>query len=208
MTKETLFQNNIKVLSRYIPQPAAIRFSEWILTYKISLRITRDRCTKLGDYSPKSAKGVPSITINHNLNPYAFLITLVHEFAHHFNYLKHGLNVEPHGHEWKREYAVLLSEFMRMDIFPPDLLHALKKHIQNPPASSCADPFLQKILSFYDEDDGSIPIEHLPVNALFEFRNKVYKKEQLRRKRILCTCRETRKQYLFQPGVKVFPLEG
>lgn len=207
-SKNILFQNNLHILKKYVPMSAADILSRWIIEYKVQFKITRSRLTKLGDYCPKGPQCLPCITINHDLNPYAFLITAIHEFAHHFTFISHGNRVDPHGPEWKKQYAETLMSFMKLNIFPPDILHALNRHIKNPAASSCTDPFLQKVLSFYDSgQDETVLLEHLPVQTLFEFRKKIYVKEFVRRKRILCTCKESGKQYLFQPGVKVLPIE-
>lgn len=207
-SKDILFQRNLNILKKYVPESAAKILSYWIIEYKVRFKITRSRLTKLGDYTPNGPDGLPSITVNHDLNPYAFLITAVHEFAHHFTFVIYGNRVEPHGPEWKKQYADALMQFMRINVFPPDVLYALSRHVKNPAASSCSDPFLQKVLSFYDSmHDDSVLLEHLPVQTLFEFRKKIYIKEQTRRKRILCTCKESGKQYLFQPGVKVLPVE-
>jgi hypothetical protein len=207
-SKDILYQNNLNILKKYVPESAAEILSRWIIEYKVRFKITRSRLTKLGDYTPGGPDGLPSITVNHDLNPHAFLITAVHEFAHHFTFISNGNRVEPHGPEWKKHYADALVIFMKINVFPPDVLYALNRHIKNPAASSCSDPFLQKVLSFYDiKQDDTVLLEHLPVHTLFEFRKKIYVKEYLRRKRILCTCKETGKQYLFQPGVKVLPVE-
>ena len=70
------------ILQKYIPVDAVDMVFEMIRQYKVHLKVSRKRSSKLGDYrSPHNGNG-HQITVNHDLNPYAFLITLVHEFAH------------------------------------------------------------------------------------------------------------------------------
>jgi hypothetical protein len=48
----------------------------WIIEFDFKLKITKERSTKLGDYtSPRDGLN-HTITINHNLNQYSFFITL------------------------------------------------------------------------------------------------------------------------------------
>lgn len=57
------------------------------------------------------------ITINQNLNKYAFLLTLVHEIAHLITYVNHGWNVKGHGPEWKNCFKKQITPFMRDEVF-------------------------------------------------------------------------------------------
>jgi len=201
------FNQISSVLKKYIPDQAVPKITEWIFEYKVKLIITRSRQTKLGDYCYKGPEKGHYITINHDLPPFEFLITLVHEFAHLKTFVKYKYSVLPHGAEWKKEYKECMLPFMQMNIFPPDILHALHKHIHNPSAASCTDVFLQKVLNFYRKtNDAEVMLEYLPERSLFEYRNKVYRKEQKVRKRIMCVCQETKRKYLFQPLVPVSPV--
>ena len=72
-----------QVLIKYIPETSVPLIVNWIIEYGVHLKITKDRSTKLGDFRPTlGVNRGHRITVNYNLNKYAFLITLVHEIAH------------------------------------------------------------------------------------------------------------------------------
>src|SRR6202007_2054142 len=123
------FERNSAVLQKYIPEPAVPIIARWIIEYDFKLKIKRERNTKLGDYRSPSAGQNHTITINYNLNKYAFLITLVHEVAHLVTFTRHKDDVNPHGEEWKQNYKLLMRHFLNADYFPTDVLFALQKHL-------------------------------------------------------------------------------
>src|SRR6478609_6690326 len=86
----------MQALIPYLPGAEVEYCAELIMLYKLHLHIEIERADRLGDYSPHLGKG-NRITINHNLNPYDFLITFIHELAHHTTYKKYGSRHEPHG---------------------------------------------------------------------------------------------------------------
>ena len=81
----------------------------------LSLKIVNQRETKHGDFR-KMPDGTFQITVNNNLNQYQFLLTLVHEIAHHITHQKFG-RVQPHGKEWKKVFQHLMLPFLKPDIF-------------------------------------------------------------------------------------------
>ena len=111
------------------------------------------------------------ISINGNLNKYAFLITLLHELAHLFTFELYGNKVYAHGKEWKNEYSKILARFLLKKIFPPDIEKTLLLSIQNPAASSCGDEKLLRVLHRYDTNrEGVLLVESLPMNSLFKIK--------------------------------------
>lgn len=103
-----------KQLSRYIPQQAAPIIATWIIDSGCLFRIARSRKTKLGDYTAPF-KGEPhKISVNHDLNPYAFLITTIHEFAHLKTWQQFKNKVKPHGIEWKNHFKILMEPFLKL----------------------------------------------------------------------------------------------
>ena len=130
---------NRAILYKYIPKAAVNIIAEWIFHFNFKLRIKKTRSSKFGDYRPP-VKGLNhQITINHDMNKYAFLITLIHEIAHLSSWKKHGSRVKPHGNEWKNEYKLLVQHFLDDKIFPQDIITALKQYMRNPAASGCTD---------------------------------------------------------------------
>jgi SprT protein len=196
------------ILQKYLPEKAVEEVYKGIVQYKIHLRITKNRSTKLGDYRP-AINGQPHrISINHNLNPYSFLITLIHEAAHLVVFENFNPRGRPHGKEWKYCFRELMDPYFGLNIFPYAVQIALKNYLKNPGASSNANLTLARILKKYDVEDGEgVFIEELPDGALFKTHNgRAFERQEQRRKRIKCLCTDNKKLYLFDPLIKVFPL--
>ncbi len=131
-------ERNQSILYKYIPEKAVPVISEWIYKFDFKLKIKKSRSSKYGDYRPPVNGENHLITINYDMNKYAFLITLIHEVAHLSNYNKHKNSVKPHGEEWKFHYKMLMQQFLTPEIFPGDVIMALRKYMNNPAASSCS----------------------------------------------------------------------
>jgi len=199
-----------EILQKYLPEAAVEEVYESIVRYKIHLRITKNRSTKLGDYRPVH-KGQPHrISINHNLNPYAFLTTLIHEIAHLVVFENYDHRVRPHGKEWKYCFREIMQPYFGLEIFPYEVKTALHNYLKNPSSSSNANLTLSRILKKYDNDSGDcIFIEELPEKSRFKIQNgKTFERLEQRRKRIKCLCLDNKKLYLFDPLTKVIPLEA
>ena len=78
--------------------------------------LVKKRKTKHGDFR-KLASGKIQITVNENENPFRFLITLLHEIAHHIAFQKHGFRIAPHGREWKNAFSSIAQPFLIPSIF-------------------------------------------------------------------------------------------
>lgn len=198
-------QDYSKQLSKYLPAQAAPVISRWINDSRCLFRISRSRTSKFGDYRPPYNGQGHRISINHNLNPYAFLITTVHEFAHlkTWNAYRHG--VKPHGSEWKASFRQLMLPFIQSAIFPADIQLALVKYMDNPAASSCTDLQLFRILKQHDhKTEHADTVEMLPENAMFTLKNgRVFQKKEKIRKRYRCIEVKTQRVYLFSPIAEV-----
>lgn len=192
-------------LQNYLPAAAASPALALLQHYKVHLTITKERKTVLGDYRHAHNNAAHRISVNGNLNQYAFLITLIHELAHLATFLEYGNKVQAHGREWKHIYKTLLLQFLEMNIFPADILTSLQSSLHNLPASSCADEGLMRVLRRYDrKEPGMLLVEELPDGALFTLDDgKVFKKGQRLRKRFQCVEIKTGKLYLFSPVYEV-----
>jgi hypothetical protein len=191
-------QEFIKAISPFVPEGSASLIADWLIANPIYLSITKDRVTKLGDFRGKNVDShIPKVTVNGGLNPYSFLITLLHEFAHAETYKKYGRNHQPHGDEWKSAYYRLMVPYMDGNIFPEPLLRVLRKHMRNPKASSHADLTLVKALAVYDKPKitDTIFLEQLPIGSVFAIRDKKFTKGEKRKSRFLCTELETNRQF-------------
>lgn len=188
-------------LSTYIPNEATAQINTWLNTYNCQLKISKPRQTKLGDYRcPQKGKG-HIISINNNLNPYAFLITLNHELAHMMVWEKHQNKVLPHGSEWKEMFQKLMLNFL--PLFPQDILNPLSKHLKNPKASSSQDVALTTALRTYNPYHITT-IADIPIGSTFSIPNgqRFIKLKKLR-KRYQCRGEHNNRLYLFSPLAEV-----
>ncbi|MFN0032134.1 MAG: SprT-like domain-containing protein [Flavobacteriales bacterium] len=194
-------------LRPFLPDGALNLACEKLREYPHHLIITQPRATKHGDFTANPMSGRHTITVNGNLNQYAFLITLMHELAHLTCYLKHQDHVRPHGNEWKSEFRQTLSPFLRVGVFPEDIARAVSKYLNNPAAATCSDLGLSKVLTRYDKK--SHPdvklLDELPRNARFVYGRdrKIFVKGERLRTRYRCFQEGTRYEYLFSPLVKI-----
>lgn len=195
----------LEYLSRYIPAKSVPRVIQYLNRYQVHLTVTRERKSVLGDYRHATHQENHRISVNSNLNPYAFLITLIHELAHLVTFMQWGRTVAPHGKEWKHVYAHLMKDFMDLSIFPEVIHQHLIQSIHNLPASSCSDLTLMRILKQFDPVNPSVMlIEQLPEGALFLAEGKrVFRKGKKLRKRYHCVEIATNKAYLFSPIYEV-----
>lgn len=200
----------LEILKKHIPHKALSYVCEFLLHYKVQLKITRKRTSKFGDYRPPFKGSSHVITINGDLNPYAFLITLLHEMAHLSCYVKHGSKrgIKPHGKEWKDEFKHHMAPFIQLKLFPQDILKAVFNYIQNPAASSCSDEPLMRSLKKYDPKSELVFLEELPENSLFIIgKGRIFKKGPKQRKHYKCLCLNNKKMYLVSPLAEVKKVE-
>jgi len=191
------------ILNKYLPRDAVDPILIWLREYHIHLRVSKARSSKLGDYrSPHQGKG-HQITVNHDLNPYAFLITLVHEIAHQQVWVKYGNRVKAHGKEWKDTYRKLMKPFVGTGIFPDDVDRALEKYMGKSYASSGTDLNLSRVLQQYDRDPG-LTLEEIEEGSTFRIPNgKTFVKGSLNRKRYRCTRTDNNRIYLVSALARV-----
>ena len=166
-----------------------------------SLKIVNQRETKHGDFR-KMPDGSFQITVNNNLNQYQFLLTLVHEIAHHITHQKFG-RVQPHGKEWKKVFQHLMLPFLKPDIFKYEMLPHLANYLKNPKASTDSDAKLSLALREFKPSSGKAFIFELPFGQAFLFKNTTYKKGNKRRTRFECLNTINGKVYLFNQNVEV-----
>ena len=201
-----------KTLQSYTPPNTAKKLAEWIVQYKVSVKLTRERKSKLGDYRPPHGRYGHRISVNHNLNPYQFLITFVHEMAHLVTWERYQNKVSPHGKEWKNTYKKMLGLFVGKDIFPPEVEEGVKQHLASPAASSCRDEQLYKLLKNYDVNPSGnagkwLYLEEIPQNTLFKMEDgRMFRKGQKLRKYYRCVDVENQRLYRISGIAMVRPL--
>ncbi|HEY1113852.1 MAG TPA: SprT-like domain-containing protein [Chitinophagaceae bacterium] len=200
----------INHLQHFLPPNTFEAVYRYLQQYQVHLTVARERKSILGDYRHRIPGKNHRISVNGNLNPYAFLITLLHELAHLLTFEQYGNSVASHGREWKAIFGKLLAQFIEHNVFPPDIKKALLNSLHNPAASSCADELLLRTLKKYDEKVSHLKmVEDVPHAALFQTHDgKVFRKGEKVRKRFKCVEVKTGKLYLFSPVYEVQVLDG
>ncbi|MCW5520170.1 SprT-like domain-containing protein [Aureitalea sp. L0-47] len=192
-----------ELLQKYMPRAAVEPVFNLIKRYNVHLKIVNERVTRHGDYK-RLANGAHRITVNANLNPYRFLITLVHEIAHLVAFEEYGRRIKPHGKEWKHIFQQMMLPFIRPEIFPSNLLPLLANHFKNPKASSDTDNKLSLALKQYDPPNDKNFIFEIPYGGTFRLYNgKLFKRGNKRVKRYECIDLSNGRIYLFNPNAEV-----
>ncbi|HRN56335.1 MAG TPA: SprT-like domain-containing protein [Agriterribacter sp.] len=197
-------------LNAYLPAGAYHTVMQYLQHYKVHLTITRERRSVLGDYRFAVHGKNHRISVNGNLNAFAFLITLLHELAHLIAFEKYGNRIVSHGKEWKQVYGEILHQFLLLGIFPPDIAKEIKITMRSPAAGSCAEDGLIRVLRKYDgEENDKKLVEEISVGASFRTDDgRIFKRGDQLRKRIRCIEIKTGKIYLFSPVYEVTPVSG
>lgn len=192
-------------IRKFIPPAALTMVLALLDARKPALRISKPRKSKLGDFTPHGPKGMVQITVNGDLNPYQFLVTLVHEIAHLDAFKKHGRHHKPHGQEWQAIFTGLLLPFVvEAEIFPDDLAQVLRNHLAAPRASSCSDPILYKALQRYNtQHPNKNTVESLPMGTQFVLNQKLFEKGPKARLRFKCTEVTSGRFYMVHPLAEV-----
>jgi SprT protein len=195
----------INALKHFIPDGTYDLVSEYLHKYSIHLTVTRARTSVLGDYRNAIQGKNHRISVNGNLNSYAFLYTLIHEIAHLLVFDQYGHRVASHGKEWKTQFSVLLADFLKMNAFPDDVRKAIGKSLHNPAASSCAEDDLLRIFRKYDKGkENLVFVEEIIQGARFSTPDgRIFQRGPKVRKRFKCVEVATGREYLFSPVYEV-----
>lgn len=199
-------EHPLQALAAYLPEGSFERVAAYLHQYKVHLTITRQRKSVLGDYRHAGRGGNHRISINGNLNPYEFLITLLHELAHLLTFEQFQHRAEPHGREWKQQYSELLQHFVFHKIFPPEIVRALQASIRNPAATANGETDLLLVLRKYNPQkrEGYSTIEELGEGEWFETDNgRTFQKISKRRKRFTCIEQGSGLSYSFSAVTEV-----
>ncbi|MGQ2117450.1 SprT-like domain-containing protein [Ornithobacterium rhinotracheale] len=182
----------VQGLKKFIPEASLPHIAQWISGYPLLLKVKNNRKSKLGDYR-KIPRG-HQITINKDLSPHLFLLTLTHEIAHMHSFARYGFKISPHGKEWKSTFATLLQETLHL--YPEDLQPIMRKYIKNPKANFYAfSPFVA-YFSQEEKQEDTLFLKDLPKGTIFALNNRVFKKGEIKRIRYICHEISTGKSYL------------
>lgn len=194
MVSEEKIKQFCNSLSPFLPRGTEEYVAVFLLEKVVHFTITKERKTKYGDYRQPYAGKPHLISINGNLNKYAFLITTLHEMAHLTAYEKYKNTVSPHGKEWRQEFQTIFEPVLQMNVLPLDVSLAVNNYLKNIKASSCSDDALYRVLKRYDKVQGTL-LEHLEFGTKFKLNNQIFVKGKKLRKRYECQLFETNKKF-------------
>lgn len=191
-------------LEKHLPPSKAESICDYLKVRDCTLKITRPRKTKRGDF--RQYHNILRISVNHDDNSYRFLFTLIHEIAHLKTFIEHGNKVKPHGKVWKSNFKELFylfdmeSEFDRNE----DLLMIVKEELENPKACSGVGIVLEKAFSAYDSEQ-VFHLNDIAEGAEFIFKGVRYKKLEDRRSRVMCLNVHNQKKYTISKAAGIEP---
>jgi hypothetical protein len=196
----------------YLPAAAMVHVARLLDGFAVDVRVVRPRRTKLGDHRPPPSLLRPHrITVNADLNPYAFLTTLLHEVAHAATWERHRLRrrrLRPHGPEWKREFSAVLAPVVEAGVFPDDVAAAVTRSLENPAAATCSDRHLLLALARYDRPHvGRVRVEDLAEGTWFRIDGRhAFRAGRLVRTRRQCFAAGSGREYRVHGLLFVEPL--
>ena len=164
-----------------LPGPIADSLLGKLADLSVHLTVCAPRKTKLGDWRFKN--GSHYITINNDLCPEQFFMTLVHEIAHATTWNKYRNTVKPHGVEWKQEFRSHMLPLL-VGHFPPEVEEALRAHMQNP--SACSGRSAQVTRAMNPE---VTMVDDVPMGITFKVKNGLLL-EKVHKRRTRWVCKE------------------
>lgn len=197
-------------LKPYLPEGSFRKVLPYFENYPIFLKITRERRTILGDYRhPSREHPLHRISVNSTLNPYSFLITLLHELAHMLTYIQYGRKASPHGAEWQSQYRQVFKPFLNKGVFPPELEAVIKSSLNKVKAATCSDPDLYRALKAYDRRQRHVRyVEAIAIGGIFQIEDgRRFKMIGKMRTRYKCQELQTKRLYYFNAMVEVVELK-
>ncbi|MFK8039157.1 MAG: sprT domain-containing protein [Crocinitomicaceae bacterium] len=181
-------------LKNFLPEGTENYVAQLIVAKNAHFKVARKRKTKLGDYRLPTRNQGHRISVNGDLNKYAFLVTTIHEFAHLQAFENYGILIKPHGVEWQKDFATLFQPIFELNILPLDVTLALNNYLKKAKASSCTDDALYRVLRRYDKHPQTL-VEHLNLGDKFQINNLVFEKGKKLRKYYLCRNISNNRQY-------------
>ena len=189
-------------IQQILPPDLRVIFRSLWQSNPFTLKLRKPRKTKLGDFRADHSKGSYQITLNENLEAPMFCLTFLHEYAHLLVTKKFGRRVDPHGKEWKKEYADLLNLIKDHPLFSEEQQKAIRKIQATPPASLSSKATIYR--SFLPElAENEKLVEMIPEGSVFNYEGRDFKVLQRIRTRSLCKESKSGKKYYFPFSVRV-----
>jgi hypothetical protein len=188
------------VFDQFLPASAAAYGRHLWQQHQFQFRVSKPRRTRLGDFKAMPG-GSLHISVNADLNPYAFLLTYVHEVAHaavhrQTQAAKRRTRPKPHGPQWQLAFQQLMQPLLTEAVYPPAILEPLRDYMRQPLATSYAHPALMSALRQADnKPTGHVLLTDVPEGQAFRFAKKTFVRGTFRRTRIVCKEVESGKSY-------------
>jgi len=212
MPKPATLQDYSDFLANYLPDKATPIIADFLFKNKISLKTTRRRATKLGDYAaPNPLKGHGHrITINSNLDKYTFLWVMLHEIAHYQVFTKYKRSVKPHGDEFQAALAKNLRFFNERHCFTAETEELIGTFYSRLPLKKALERQIErrfKELAGIAEVRRGIALRELPQGACFSLGKRIFKKLEECRTRCKCLCINDNRLYSVSLEADVQPID-
>jgi SprT protein len=194
------------VLLKYLPDGSLELLLPLLNKYAIQLKISKPRKTKFGDYRFPKGKMPHRISVNGDLNPFAFLITLIHEYAHLVAFDKFGKRIKAHGSEWQFCFKEISEPFLQSSIFPIKLQRAFRESLARGHASSATDHNLLRVLKEFDTfhaDQAPTFVEDVEMGSVFVLNDRIFRRGPKSRKRFKCEEIDSGRQFMVHPLAEV-----
>lgn len=187
-----------ETLSKYAPASAIARLSDHIVRRGIHIRITSHRSSKYGDYRcPAPSHPYHAISVNGNLTPEFFLLVMLHELAHLETYVLFHRSVQPHGHEWQRQYRDLLLDYR--NCFPLEAQPLIDRYTRRIPLHGPTGKSLDRLLQNLGAPVETKPtlLNDLSAGSVFRLANRPQRLFVcIEKRRTRWLCRELRSYVL------------
>jgi hypothetical protein len=179
--------------------------NRWLNVSPVPVVLAKTRRSKHGDFRISRQGRAAYITVNHDLHPVEFLITLAHEIAHFRNWKKYGRRVRPHGPEWRNEFRDMLVEVLKSGLLEGEIAAAIVQHyFKRKLIGSGSSEQLNSLLGKTVKDSGVIRVADLPEGARFTLRSgKTFIKGRKLRKRYQCCDTVSSRIYSVHPMAEV-----
>ena len=179
--------------------------NRWLAASPVPVVLARNRRSKHGDFRIPRQGRPAYITINHDLHPVEFLITLAHEIAHFRNWKKYGRRVRPHGPEWRNAFREMLVEVLKDGLLDGEISAAIADHyFKRKLIGSGSSERLNRLLGKTAEDSGVLHVADLPEGTRFTLRSgKTFIKGRKLRKRYQCSETVSSRIYSVHPMAEV-----